>query len=652
METIKEKADIIIEKLCKFGEWLFKYRYYIAIVIFLLCILFEVSGSSIGIWKEFGMSDVENTGVILGTSRKIRSDEWAVLTPMTFSQKFDGFKYFSDIIRGDKTDVFIVYGLPTLNLMQVFRPFQLGFLFLGLAKGLSFFWCGRLIVLFLIMIELFMLITKKNKLLSVIAAILITLGPAVQWWFAVNGIAEILIFGSIAILLLDKYMKTDNFKKRCLYLLGMVISAGGYLLVFYPAWQVSMAYVFLALAIWVIIKNWKTCKINYKDIISIIVAIIIFAGCMAYIFIQSIDTIKAVMNTVYPGSRAETGGGQGYKLFEYVMTIFLPFKDILLKTNTCEKAVMFTLFPIGLILAGVVLFKEKKKDKLLISSLVIYVFIAIWITIGFPEIIAKITLMGNVQAGRAVFPLGVLEIIILIRSLSLIKDPFKKRTSIAIATLLTIVLVSICKIGNRAYITPKMAIAMAIMCMYLFYFILRYKSKYAKYLFLCGITFVMFMAGGTVNPIQKGVDIIYESSIIKEVQKINNEESGKWIVEGISFPIPNYILMAGVPVINTTNVYPDMDRWHMIDTERKYEDVYNRYAHINVYLTKNKNSEEKFEMINDSDSYKVDLTIEELKQLDVKYIFTVNDLEEFNTDEIKIEKVTDIGNYKIFKIRP
>ncbi len=650
MENIKVKLDSVLNYIDKIGNWLYKYRYYIAVIIFILCILFEISGSSIGIWKEFGMTDVEDDGVIFGTSRSIRSDEWAVLTPMIFSQQFDGFNYFSDLIRADSTDVFIVYGSPVLNLMQIFRPFLIGFLFLGISKGLSFFWCGRFIALFLVMLELFMLLSKKNKLLSFLGAIMITLAPIVQWWFAVNGIVEIFVFGGLAIILLDKYMKNNDFRKRCLYLLGMVICAGGYILVFYPAWQIPMFYVFLMLAIWVIIENRKQCEIKRKDVISIVVALLVFIGCMAYIFSQSWDTIQLVMNTVYPGSRSLTGGGSAEKYFEYVMNIFFPFKDVLLDSNVCEKALVFGLFPIGIIIALYTMVKEKKKDLLLILLLVIYTFLGIWEIIGFPEIIAKITLMSNVQAERAILAVGFLDVLILMRSLAIANRTFKRKAAIILSLILAGIIVLVCKIMNRQYITIKMGIAMAIMCVYLFYFALRYKEKYAKYLFTCGMVFVLIMCGLTVNPIRSGVDVIYESSIIEEVQKVNEEEYGKWIVEGVGFPIPNFILMAGVPVINTTNTYPDLERWSEIDTEGKYEDVYNRYAHIEIKLVDNDDQiSEKFELLN-ADAFKVYLTQNDLEVLEVKYIFTPNELEEYNSEECVFTKIVEVNGYNIYKV--
>ena len=642
--------DNIIGKTEKIGEIIYKYRYYIAITIFILCVFFEVSGSSIGAWNDFVKTNVTEDGVIFGKSRGIRSDEWAVLTPMSFSQKFDGFKYFSNLVRGGSTDVFIVYGLPTLNLMEIFRPFQIGYLFLGLAKGLSFFWCGRFIALFLVSFELGMIITNKNKLLSLVQAILVTLSPMIQWWFAVNGVAEIFIFGQLAVILLYKYMNTDSLKKRILYLLGLIICAGGYILVFYPAWQIPMIYVFLGLAVWTIISNIKNCKINRKDIISIIVAILIFAVCMVYVLVNSIDTIKAVMGTVYPGARMETGGNVQNSFTQYVMNIFLPTKDIGLNTNSCEEATMFTLFPMGIIIASIIFLKDKKKDLGLICLLIPYMFLGIWCIWGFPEIIAKLTLMSNSQAPRSVIALGFLEILILIRGLSIIKEPIKRIPSILISIITTVWIVGLAERNNPLYITKKMTIAMGIMCVYLFYFILRYKAKYAKYLFTAGITFVMIMTGATVNPIRSSTDVIYDSEIIKEVQKINEKEQGKWIVESLGFPYGNYLLMAGAATINSTNTYPDIEKWHKLDEEAKYEDIYNRYAHIIMSLKGSEDEyENKFELVH-PDTFLVNVNLQDLQDLDVKYIFTVNDLEKYQTENIKLDLIYSYENYKVYKI--
>ena len=292
------------------GDKLFRHRYGIGAFLIIICTFFQINGSSIGGWENMLTGNGQiNDGVLLGTTREIRVDEWNVNTMMAFSKYFDNFSYFSKVMMGGDADNFIVYAQPVKDIGTIFRPFLIGYLFLTQGQGLSFFWSARLIVLFLVSFELMLLITKRKKLLSLIGSFMITLAPVVQWWFAVNGLVEMLIFGELAVILLDRYMLQENRLKRFIYLILMGICAGGYILTFYPAWQVPLFYVFAGLAIWVIFKNKDKFRFNKKDLAQIIVILLIFLLIGIHIFTQSIDTVKTVLNTVYPGQRTDTGRG-------------------------------------------------------------------------------------------------------------------------------------------------------------------------------------------------------------------------------------------------------------------------------------------------------------------------------------------------------
>ncbi len=646
---MEKRLDTLKQFLYNLGEKIYKYRYLIGILIILICTFLELSGSSIGCWDIIVDSGVEDK-TILGTSRSIRSDEWAVLTPMTFSQKFCGFKWFSNLLRGDKTDVFMVYGLPTLNLMQIFRPFQLGYLLLGNSRGLSFFWFSRLVFLFLISFELGMILSKKNKLLSLLMAILVTFSPMVQWWFAVNGMAEILIFGELALVALYYYINSNSLFKRSIWLFLIVLSAGGYLLILYPAWQVPMIYVIAFLGIAIIVENRKNIKLNYKDIISIILALVVFAGCMFYIFSNSSETVKNIMNTDYPGSRIIRGGGEKGRFAKYLPNIFLTYKEYGLNDNTSEEAVMFGLFPIGLIIAITAMIKNKKADIITLLLLIPYAFIGIYCDFGFPETIAKITLMGFSIPVRAFMAMGFIDIIILIRGLALTEKPFKIWIAMIVSLVVSIIMVYFAKKYNPNYVSTKIFIALLIIATYLFFFALIYKTKFGKIFLLLGIMVIMVQAGVKVNPLRQGIGIIYDSPIIKEIQDINNSKNGTWIVEGIGFPMPNYVLMAGVPIINSTNVYPDLERWEKIDTENSYKSIYNRYAHIRIDLLKeNEDCKEKFSLVT-PDQFTVYVYPEELKTLGVDYILTARFLDEYNTEKINFEFIDIVKGYTIYRV--
>ena len=67
------------------AQIIFKLRFIIGAIIFLLCVLLEIHGSSIGIYAYF-LQHPELDINILGVSREIRSDEWIIFTPFAFAR--------------------------------------------------------------------------------------------------------------------------------------------------------------------------------------------------------------------------------------------------------------------------------------------------------------------------------------------------------------------------------------------------------------------------------------------------------------------------------------------------------------------------------------------------------------------------------------
>ena len=76
-------------------------------------------------------------------------------------------------------------------------------------------------------------------------------------------------------------------------------------------------------------------------------------------------------------------------------------------------------------------------------------------------------------------------------------------------------------------------------------------------------------------------------------------------------------MMNGAKTINSTNLYPNLKLWIKIDKNGKYENVYNRYAHIGIILAE----KTEFRLLT-TDSYEVDLTYQNLKDLGIKYYLT------------------------------
>ena len=625
----------------------YRFRYLIAIAILVFCVVFELSGSSIArLGSLIGSPD---NGTLFGIPREIRSDEYGVLTPFTCSQYYNHagpYPYFSETIRGTLTDTGIVYGLPSWSLDTVFRPAYWGYLLLGPAKGLSFFWVSRFLALFLVSFESAMVYTKQNKWLSLTAGLLISLAPAVQWWFAINGFVEILVFGQGALLCAHHYMKTNRIRNRIVLSLVFFWCIGGYILTLYPPWMIPFFYVFAALFIAVCLDHRRSFSFTVKRDVPIIAGgLILLAACLALIYAKSSDTVSAVLNTVYPGERTSTGGGAFAALFKYGAGIYLPISGKGLNINVSESSAFFDFFPLGIIMAFFVMIAEKKKDRILIPLLSVQGILLIYCIAGFPAPIATIMLLNYTTASRAILAVGFINVLLLIRSLSLIERKPKTALVLGLALILSAAATLLCRLATGSYIDIFNGILLFVLLAAGMALAMLAVTPEGKKRFAVFCAAVMILAGGLVNPVQKGLDTIYENKTVKMIQTVSTDSDGLWIVEG-AYPLINVPLMVGAPTINSTNVYPDLERWRLLDPGSQYEDVYNRYAHIQIELTDEKTT---FQLLN-PDVFSVSLNYQDLSKLDVAYVFTTKDYDNLENASVRFDLKAQSGDFRIYAL--
>ncbi|MCC8028822.1 MAG: hypothetical protein LIO75_03325 [Lachnospiraceae bacterium] len=633
----------------RIGSFVYRYRWLIGFAVIAAAVIFELSGSSIGMWQSYVTDpEVTDTGVLLGQSRPIRTDEWAVFTPMTYSQYFSGFSVFSSIFRATDTDMYLVYGQPVMDWSVIFRPFEIGYLFLSPARGQAFYWSGKLVFLFLVSFEMGMLITGKKKSLSVVYAMMMAFAPIVQWWFGMNSFPEMLVYGQDIVLLVAAYMRTRNYWKRILCGAGFVIAAGAYLLVMYPAWQIPFFYVFLLAGIWVIWDHWKSFRRSLRKDLPIVIGCIgILIICMLLIVLRSWDTILAEMGSVYPGDRVETGGRGLACLFKYVGNLFLPIDDSLAGTNQSEAADFFSLFPIGIVLSLWVLFRDKCRDRLIILLWAAEIFLGIYVLAGFPAILSKVSLLSNSQMVRAVIAFGFVQVLMLIRAMSVRKSGMRVYFAIPLAGILSVVMVY----GSRyffygEYLNPcRMAVSAVMIAV--FFFLVLCRGKRMRTCFCVLMCAVMLFEGGAVNPLRSGTDVIDDNRLSRAIREIQEEEEGTWIAEDLWY-YANFAAMNGAPAINATNTYYNAELWSVLDPTGENEDVYNRYAHIRINLTENETTYELESM----DAVHISLNVADLGKIGVNYIITANSLEQYDSEACSFtllfaEDDMDLRIYKV-----
>lgn len=612
-------------------ELIYKYRFVLSFLLLIMLVSFKISGSSMGCWKLF-LGDGES-GIRLGEPRVWRSDEWGTLTPLCFRQQYNtlgAYNRYSQTLGSILTDNMLVYGQPSWDILTLFRPFYWGYLFFGSERGLSWFWCSRLIVLFLSWFELGMLITDGQKKLSVMLSVCVSFAPFLQWWFAINGLVEMLIYGACFVLG-SNYLVSRAFNPRKIAVaVGMAVCAVGYVLTFYPTWMVPVAWGFVPLFLWVIIWKFNRKVLRRVDVMPWLLIFVITAAGLTILAVTSWDVITAELNSVYPGNAPSSSGGTGlWWMMKYPISLVSRFS---MNELIVENSSIICFAPAGFILALWVIIKEKKKDPLLILLLGMNLFLAWYYCVGIPKWLAKILLLSFVNSNRGPQVLGFLRLTLFARAVAL-KEKAPKRWLAALAAVISSAVPMRLALGFTKYepgglryeyfdTAEKIVVVWAILAVV---FYLLYRARKSKYtMAVLGVCTVVLASSIWINPVAKGVPEITKSETMQQIRDLVKEDpQAIWLVVDMAYPATNIPAMAGADCLNTTQTYPQKTRWEMLDKEGEYEDIYNRYCHIRASL----GSKTMLELVS-TDYVEVILSPEDLKKLNIRYIVSTNDFDE------------------------
>lgn len=642
-------------------ELIYEYRFVLSFLLLIMLVSFKISGSSMGCWKLF-LGDGES-GIRLGEPRVWRSDEWGTLTPLCFRQQYNtlgAYNRYSQTLGSILTDNMLVYGQPSWDILTLFRPFYWGYLFFGSERGLSWFWCSRLIVLFLSWFELGMLITDGQKKLSVMLAVCVSFAPFLQWWFAINGLVEMLIYGACFVLG-SNYLVSRAFNPRKIAVaVGMAVCAVGYVLTFYPTWMVPVAWGFVPLFLWVVIWKFDRKVLRRVDVVPWLLVFVITAAGLTVLAVTSWDVIKAELNSVYPGNAPSSSGGTGlWWMMKYPISLVSRFS---MNELIVENSSIICFAPAGFILALWVIIKEKKKDPLLILLLGINLFLAWYYCVGIPKWLAKMLLLSFVNSNRGPQVLGFLRLTLFVRAVAL-KEKAPKRWLAALAAVISSAVPMRLALGFTKYepgglryeyfdTAEKILVVWAILAVV---FYLLYRARKSKYtMAVLGVCTVVLASSIWINPVAKGVPEITKSETMQQIRDLVKEDpQAIWLVVDMAYPATNIPAMAGADCLNTTQTYPQKTRWEMLDQEGEYEDIYNRYCHIRASL----GSKTMLELVS-TDYVEVTLSPEELKKLNIRYIVSTNDFDEkiaagitniFTDSGIEFQKYYEGAQLSIFR---
>lgn len=630
-----------------------KFRFLIAISIFILLVSFKINGSSIGAWDMYASELIDQTenSLIMGDNRAIRSDEWMVQTTYYMAQAMseDFYPLYNTNIMDDGLNMILAYNSPVANLSIIGKPFNWGFLLLGKEYGLSWYWAFKTIALWLLAFELSMILTKKMKGISILASFWITFSPAIQWWF-MQHVGDTIFFTLAMIVAFYKYVENikDKKWKKLSFSLMFAFSAIGFALVIYPAFQVPLAYLILVFMAVIYFGMFKRPKLKKDDYIFVSMIILIIGIVLGQFLLTSMDAIKATLETVYPGKRVSTGGGvELFRYSEFMINTYTPFRDINY-LNNCEVSSFINFFIGSVIVLFVAISKKVKNIGIGIALFIVALLQFIWTVVPFNETIAKITFLSYVPTDRMMLMFNFTAMLLSIWAIGVIFR--EKIISPLVGGIIAVVNFSvyallILKSPYRDYTNLRYLIIL-----FAIYLIINVSIFVRwKMVFFIAMSVLIFMSGMTVNPVVKGVGGIYNKTLSKAIIEIEeNDPDSVWLAEGEETK-GEFIYANGAKAINGTHFYPALSTWKKISEDYDDEIIYNRYAHVKISLT---TDETKFSLGN-ADAFEIDLNIEELKTLNIKYIITKNDLSNIlNEDNIKFEEIyhSEVDGNRIYKV--
>ncbi len=641
------------------------------LVIFALSVAFKLNQSSIGHWDSVVPdSKMKNEGYLLGVPREARSDEWAVYTPLLLSQAANGFPVHNESV-GPNNDP-LVMSLPVKHFSTLLRPQNWGYFVFGIKRGFSFYWSFKLLFLFLSFFLLLIVLTKNSFWLSLFGSVWLYLTPYVQWWFSTT-LPEMIISFSF-IFLAFAYVLTAKKKLHVGIALALfIIFSFDFVLFFYPPYQVPLAFL-LVLIMGVFLLEKITGGMSVQTVIQrglLLGGALIFLGGIFYLFYTDASaTIQAATNTIYPGNRSSPGGEislgrlfSGFSLVPWGEQNF-PARW----SNAPEASNFLLLYPV----IGAIYLRDRllgiKNNPLIAIILILLSVLTVWIWIGMPLLIAKLTLLDLVPPNRALLGLGVAAIVVTVVFLAQrtdyesIKSNAKKRRlfnlyNIIIAAAIFIFSVLVAwslRLDSPDYFRLRY-LALIVLAIAGLSALLLWRKKTAFCILIlaaAGLPPLLAHPGneGITNPVVYGMGSIFNKEIFRFAEDVRTKDpQAKWVTYG-NPTVANLFKAAGLNVLSGTSYTPRMSLMKSLDDDDN-SFVYNRYGLLAFNETAVPGTNEISFTLPRFDLYSVaiDPCSPRLKDLGIKYFAFYYKISETKYSCLENHKLFEADNVAVYQ---
>ena len=535
------------------------------------------SPSSYGIvLNKIGVNDEKP---LFGRPRPIRSDEWAVVTPLTQATVNNHFE------RTNKTSLYeedlrINYGLPIFDWGIIFKPTMWAYLIMDPAHAYSFHWFA----VFALFITGHALLFSKfglTQIQSILLSINLYFTGFTQFWWNEKG-PIFAFFPWIIWILLTNY--SSPIRLAIFYWLG----SSWLITNFYPPIFISLAFVG-TLIILVLGDEWFKPKK-----LTLLIATTIFSSLTVVIYLK--DYLLKTATTLYPGHRNVGGGSVPWQEW---WSQFFPFAtfdwhfESVVGQNICEVGVVGSAFILMTICCldfkqafSLLLERNEHRKSLLILGGGLLLMTA-WMLLPLPSWSGIPLLWNNVQPERMEYAAGLLLVLIvaIFGSKACVKFTYTRLFIYIFLVFIGWVVIKGISFDSKINFVLDRSNDLLVVLILMFSLIYLQKEKYPQFTALLSISIICgSLMLSWFNPIQPAKKFFtqqntaYIRALTNEVQSPH----GILAVPGMPGATLNGL---GFKSVSHVTAVPALDFWRKIYPnmpEKEFLDIFNRYAHISL----------------------------------------------------------------------
>jgi hypothetical protein len=244
----------------------------------------------------------DDPDLILGTSQRIRADEWVLSTPNLVGNARRGMPARTWI---GLTPTFLPatsIGVPSAHWTEVFKPYDWGLFILPVDRGFAWRWWG-LLALGLLGVYPLLWQLSRSMITAGALSVVAVLAPVTAWWSLTPAAVLGTLAGAGACLVAAA--RSRNLMTTALWGAGAGYLGVAGFLILYPPWILPVGLVVAA----VVVGRWLDLRARpHRIAVAAAGAAAVAVPALSLWYLQSYRSIRATAGTNYPGSRISRAG--------------------------------------------------------------------------------------------------------------------------------------------------------------------------------------------------------------------------------------------------------------------------------------------------------------------------------------------------------